>query len=113
TSGTLDVTWTIKEKYFTEQPPCGCFALANRLVEWMDCLEYESIVFKKVCTYTKTCVFEVPDIDSDCEPMGYKYGKFAYWESGLKYPCNPQLYDSSELKIEKASIPTSIKSDFE
>ena len=54
-----------------------------------------------------------PDIDLSCTPVPYEYGKFGYWQSEETYPDNDELYNSSNLIINKNKIPNSIRVEFE
>lgn len=109
----LDVNYSIKEEYFTLQPPCGCLNVAWREAFFMDALTYEKLVFQKRCLVESTCQVEVPSVSFDCDPLAYEYGSFAYVESNLRYPCNEELYDSSWLKVKASDVPSSIKTKFE
>lgn len=85
-------------KYRTA-PPCGCFSLATRSVEYDTItISWESIRIDKQETYQSTCTYFMPIIN-DCDPIPYAKGKFAYWRSTVSYPDNRQLYDSSNLLI--------------
>ena len=49
---------------------------------------------QKTCVYESRCPFKVYD-DIVCNPVPHEKGKFAYWESTIKYPNNNFLYDST------------------
>lgn len=115
TSGvTGDLRFTIRviEQYFTLQPPCGCFTVYKTATKTKTVKTYESISFVKQQTYLFTCTYSQPLV-TECDPAPHKQGKFGYWESAYKYPCNDELYDSSWLEIRTTDIPSSIQDDFE
>ena len=75
----------------------------------------EDIVFKKQETYSADCTYRIYE-DLKCKPQVFQEGEFAYWESTIKYPCNKELYDSSELLIKPsdlASLDTNVVTKFE
>jgi len=111
-TGDLLLVESNEEEYHTLQPPCGCFAIYKREVIYTSVVAYDSITFAKEYTYEAECTYEVQEL-SDCDPIPYQYGKFSYWESGIKYPCNEELYDSSGIKIKPSDILSSIRDDFE
>lgn len=82
----------------TLQPPCGCINLYRRESQYLTEIDYTNLKFGKQMTYETDCTFITPIIKG-CDAFPYAYGDFAYWESLLKYPCNPELYDSSGLQI--------------
>ncbi len=85
-------------KYRTA-PPCGCFSLYTRDVEFSGVtVDFTSITIDKYETYEATCDFDLPKLN-DCDPVPFKYGSFAYWESTDIYPDNKELYDGSDLSI--------------
>ena len=89
----------IIQKYRTA-PPDGCWSIATRDVEYSSItVSWDSISIKKTETYNSTCISLIPAVD-DCDPIPYKKGKFAYWESIVKYPDNSELYNSSTLTID-------------
>ena len=87
-------------------PTKGCFSISKRPAEdkRVD-VTWDSIVFKKVASYSATCTYEQPVV-SACDATPYKKGDFAYWESEEKYPDNEYLYDSSNLIIESSDFST-------
>lgn len=111
-TGDLILVESNEEEYHTLQPPCGCFAIYRREVIYTSVVAYDSISFAKEYTYEASCTFEIQQL-SDCDPIPYQYGKFSYWESGLKYPCNEELYDSTDIKIKPTDILSVIRNDFE
>lgn len=111
-SGDLNISFSDVEEYHTLQPTCGCHALYKKDAILENVIKYENISFVKKYTYRATCTFNVLNI-TDCGVSPREYGKFSYWESSLKYPCNSELYDSSSLEIEYSDIPDDIRLDFE
>ena len=84
--------------------PCGAWNIVDRDEEPTSAtVTWEKIDLSKSQKYTTTCTFEIPKL-KDCEPVPYKYGEMGYYESTDKYPDNEELYDSSNLVIEKAKI---------
>ena len=88
---------------FTLQPPCGCFSLYKREALFTKSISFASLEFGKRMTYTTECTFVTPIIKG-CDPLPYENGEFAYWESAEKYPCNPELYNSSGLEIKTTDL---------
>lgn len=97
---------------FTITPPCGCFSIYKRDVEYTTKLAYNNLTFGKKQTYKADCEYTVLKFDN-CDPVPYKYGDFSYWESTETYPCNNEVWDSSDLVIKPADIPDNIQIDFE
>lgn len=93
-------------------PPSGCMNVFIREVEATTSITFLNLTFGKKITYKSLCEYTIPVL-SDCDPVPHEYGKFSYWESDIKYPCNPELYNSSTLEINPSDIPASIKPDFE
>lgn len=96
-------------------PPCGCFSIYQRDVETINEITFSGLSFGKSMVYKAECTAFLPDYTkvNSCDPVPYQTGKFSYWESELKYPCNPELWDSSSLTIDTSDIPVTIQSDFE
>lgn len=97
-------------------PTDGCYTVTKRLPEnsRVD-ITWDAIYLKKVCTYKTICQFEQP-IAQSCKVFPFEKGKFAYWESTEKYPDNPELFDSSTLKINPDrlnGVLPEIKEEFE
>jgi hypothetical protein len=87
-------------RYITT-PTDGCYTVSKRNPENSRVeVTWEKIYLKKFCTYKTICQFEQP-IAQSCKVFPFEKGKFAYWESTEKYPDNPELFDSSTLKINK------------
>lgn len=104
------------ETRYVLSPTDGCYTVTKRLPEnsRVD-ITWEAIYLKKVCTYKTICQFEQP-IAQSCKVFPFEKGKFAYWESTEKYPDNPELFDSSTLKINPDrlnSVLPEIKAEFE
>lgn len=97
---------------FRTAPEDGCFSIAIRDIEYSAAtISWENIVFRKKSIYTSICTYNQPIVQK-CTALPYKYGKFAYYQSEEKYPDNPELFDSSRLKIKEESIPLSIRQEF-
>lgn len=85
-------------------PLCGCFNIVDRQEEFDSVtITYDSIDVEKAQKWTTVCEYEIP-ILQDCEPVPYKYGEMGYYESTDKYPDNDELYNSSNLIINKDKI---------
>lgn len=97
-------------------PTDGCYTVTKRYPENSRVLvEWDAIYLKKVCTYKTICEFNQP-IAQSCKVFPFEKGKFAYWESTEKYPDNPELFDSSTLKINPSrfdNVLPEIKEEFE
>ena len=97
-------------------PTDGCYTITKRYPEnsRVD-ITWDAIYLKKVCTYKTICEFEQP-IAQSCKVFPFEKGKFAYWESTEKYPDNPELFDSSTLKINPSRLEDlldEVKQEFE
>jgi len=112
TSGDLGGTVSSHIFYKTLTPPAGCLSIYQRDSLKTKEIDFTNLTFGKQELYDTTCSFAVPLL-GDCDPVVSKKGKFSYWESSEMYPCNTELFDSSDLIIGTAQIPTSIKADFE
>lgn len=112
TSPDLTVTFSLVSQKHLLQPPCGCFAFYRRIPITETVTKYDSIIFAKTQVYEATCTYFKVKI-SDCEVSPYREGLFSHWESGLKYPCNPELFDSSDLVINQSRIPVEYQTEFE
>ena len=98
---------------FTIKPPCECFNLGTRFVEFSkNEVTVTNLDFFKLISTTATCTVELPTYNG-CEPTPYNFGNFSYWESEEKYPCNNELYDSSGLIINQSDIPVALQTTFE
>lgn len=97
-------------KYRTA-PPTGCFSVYTRDLEPTSIqVSWNSIILDKVQTYIASCDFIIPNV-SECNPVPYARGKFAYWESTETYPQNKELYDSSKLKITPTDLQNLTEED--
>lgn len=97
---------------FTLTPPCSCFPVYTRNAETAFQISYSGLKFGKSQTYQASCTYNLPKV-SDCEAVPYKKGLFSYTESLEVYPCNDELYDSSDLNISPADIPLEYRAEFE
>lgn len=97
-TGDLAGVKTETESFHTLTPPCGCFGIYDRTVETSKEFSFTDMTFGKRQTYSSECTFIIPTLNG-CDPIPYQVGDFSYWESILKYPCNGELYDSSNIKI--------------
>jgi hypothetical protein len=97
---------------YTLTPPCGCFPIYQRDVIEVTQVNYTNLKFGKKVTYKSLCSFSVPVL-GNCDPIPYQKGLFSYWESLEKYPCNNELYDSSDLVIKPSDIPEEYRDEFE
>lgn len=89
---------------FRLAPLCGCFNIVDRQEEFSSVtVSYDGIDISKAQKYESECTFEIPVL-KDCEPVPYKYGELGYYESTEKYPDNEELYDSSNLIVNKSRI---------
>ena len=97
-------------------PTDGCYTVTKRYPEDSRIeVTWDSITLKKVCTYKTICQFEQP-IAQSCKVFPFEKGSFAYWESTEKYPDNPELFDSTTLKIKPSrfdGLLPEIKEEFE
>jgi len=111
----LSAVFSITRNYFTLRPPCGCFSLFDRDVETSVEIDFTNLTFGKRQTYEAECTYVKP-VYKGCDPVPYEKGYFSYWESVEKYPCNAELYDSSNLVIAESDLATidlADKTDFE
>jgi len=111
-TGDLNATFTLVSQGHTLQPPCGCFAVYKREVVLRTIKVYDSITFAKRQLYEYTCTYIKIKV-TDCDPAPDQYGLFSYWQSELKYPCNPELFDSTTLTIGIDDIPLEYRDEFE
>lgn len=93
-------------------PPSGCMNSFVREMPTLLSIDFLNLSFAKKITYRSKCVYTVPKL-TDCDPVPHQYGKFGYWESEIRYPCNGELYNSKDLEIAVSDIPTSLKDEFE
>jgi phosphoribosyl-AMP cyclohydrolase len=114
---TVDLTASIvidlSEDRWLNAPTDGCFSVTKRDVEYSRIdISWDSITLSKKFIYTATCNFNEP-VAQACKALPFKKGDFAFWESEQTYPDNPELFDSTKLKILPVRIPASIQSNFE
>lgn len=89
---------------FRVVPPCGCFSMYIREEEFSSVtVSWDNIIIDKVQEYTTQCRYYIPKVN-DCDPIPYKKGLTAYWESTEQYEDNKQLWDSSEIKINGSDL---------
>jgi len=85
-------------------PPCGCFSMFARNTEPKEItITWDNIRIDKVQEYEASCTFKIPKVN-DCEPIPYRKGIMAYWESTEAYDDNKQLWDSSEIVIRSSDL---------
>lgn len=84
--------------------PCGCVDVLVRDIEYKSVVvSFDGIEMDKTYRYKSTCMYLAPTYNSK-KPIPGEYGAFSYWESSLKYPDNPQLYDSRGVKISRKDL---------
>jgi len=85
-------------------PPCGCFSVYIRETEYEAAtVSWDSIVIDKIQDYSTQCRYKIPKVN-DCDPLPYRKGVTAYWESTEIYDDNKELWDSSEIKINGSDL---------
>lgn len=95
-------------------PADGCYMVAAQNVVYESIeTSFDSLTYKAYKEYQATCTYEVPIVNLGCDPVPYEKGRMAYWESTVKYPNNPYLFDSSNLSINEQDIPADYRSLFE
>lgn len=112
TAPTLALTETNRCEISVLKNPCSCFGIIYRDVPTKRMLKYGSITFKRKCEYKVKCTYKEVTL-SGCGISPDRRGRFSYVESGIKYPCNEELYDSSVLKIKPEDLPLEYRSDFQ
>jgi hypothetical protein len=95
--------------------PCGCFKAFQREMQYLNSVTVSGLTFGKRIIYRATCEYALPDMNQldACTAIPYQKGEFAYWESIYKYPCNPELWDSSVLDVRVSDIPVEFRDKFE
>lgn len=94
------------------RPMNGCYTVTKRDIELSRKeVSWTSIRLDKRITYTATCTFDQPIVQS-CNAVPFEKGNFAYWESEETYPDNPELYDSRSLSIPVNLIPVDLRDKF-
>jgi len=109
---TLDGTITLDREIYLTTPPCGCFAMALKTATVKYCIGFQDLSFYKQMLFEGECEISVPKYNI-CEPSPHQHGKFGYVESIETYPCNNELYDSSNLLIKPADLTTETAALFE
>lgn len=100
------------EDIFIVQPMNGCYTVTKRDIELSRIeVTWDSIRVDKKITYTATCTFNQPVVQS-CNAVPFEKGNFAYWESEETYPDNVELYDSRSLSIPENLIPIDVRDKF-
>jgi hypothetical protein len=100
------------EDIFIVQPMNGCYTVTKRDIELSRKeVSWTSIRLDKRITYTATCIFDQPIVQS-CNAVPFEKGNFAYWESEETYPDNPELYDSRSLSVPVNLIPVDVRDKF-
>lgn len=74
-------------------------------------ISYDSITINLSISYEVSCLINEKETPS-CHAVPYQRGSFSYWESGLNYPDNSELYDSTKLKVKLSDIPESYRDGF-
>lgn len=97
----------------TLTPPCNCFPVFTRQPEYSFNVVYTNLKFGKKQTHKALCEYAVPVLNDSCVAVPYKKGLFSYVESSRTYPCNKELYDSSDLTIKPTDIPLEYRDEFE
>jgi hypothetical protein len=87
-------------------PTDGCYSIVTRDIEYSKAIvNWQSIQINKTETYNSNCTYNLPKLN-DCNPIPFKYGKFAYYESIETYPDNKELYDSSNFIVKVSDLTT-------
>lgn len=112
---------TLLENRWLNSPTDGCFSVTKRDVEYSRIdVSWDSIILSKKFVYTATCNFNEPVVQA-CKALPFNKGDFSFWESEQTYPDNPELFDSTKLKIRPSNLninvngspqPLSIKQQF-
>jgi hypothetical protein len=85
-------------------PTNSAFSVNVRKLEYSKIdVTFEEIRLEKSQVYNISCTYDVPILD-DCKPVPYKYGELGYYESFDTYPDNQELFDSSNLLINKSNV---------
>jgi hypothetical protein len=110
------------ENRWLNTPTDGCFSVTKRDIEYSRIdISWDTITLAKQFVYTATCYFKEPVVQA-CKALPYKKGNSSFWESEQTYPDNPELFDSTSLKILPSRLmvnvngtpqPLSIKQEFE
>ena len=105
--GTSGITGTDsgEQTYYVLTAPGGCINMYRRKAQTTPSVTFTQLTFTKKQVYSATCTTQIPE-GLDCEPIPHRYGDFGYYESTIKYPCNKELFDSSDLVINSSDLPT-------
>lgn len=101
--GNLDGIVTSDETFHVLRPPCGCINVFQRTPETGFSALYDTVTFGKRETYESECQYTIAELKG-CDPVPYQYGKFGYWESVDRYPCNDELWDSQQLEVDSTIL---------
>jgi hypothetical protein len=94
------------------RPTRGVFNIYQREAVYNKNISFSTLNFGKSQTRNYICTYNIPILDN-CIAVPYQKGDFSYWESEDKYPCNPELFDSSTLDIPAAIIPPNLRPTLE
>lgn len=118
---TINSTYTPENRWINT-PTDGCFSVTKRDIEYSRIdVSWETITLAKKFIYTAICNYKEPIVEA-CKALPYKKGNSSFWESEKTYPDNPELFDSTSLKILPSRLminingtlqPLSIKQEFE
>ncbi len=97
----------------TLNPPCNCFPVFQRNVEYAYEITYTNLKFGKKQKHKSICEYTIPVLNDSCIAIPHKKGLFSYTESTITYPCNKELFDSSVLSIRQSDIPEEFRDEFE
>lgn len=100
----LEIDTTTGGLSYINKPTRGVFNIYQREAVYNRDITFSSLTFGKSQTKKYICAYDIPILDN-CIAVPYQKGDFSYWESEDKYPCNPELFDSSSLEIPVGLIP--------
>jgi len=86
------------------RPTRGVFNIYQREPVYKREVTFDLLTFGKKQTKNYFCTYQIPILDN-CIAVPYEKGDFSYWESTEKYPCNLEMFDSSNLEISLIDIP--------
>ena len=90
------------------RPTRGVFNIYQREPVYKRDVTFDLLTFGKKQTKTFSCTYNIPILDN-CVAVPYAKGDFSYWESTEKYPCNPEMFDSSYLDISALDVPQEMR----
>ena len=108
----LEIDPTIAGLTIINRPTRGVFNIYQRDPVYKREVTFDLLTFGKKQTRNYICTYEIPILDN-CIAVPYAKGDFSYWESTEKYPCNLEMFDSSNLKISLSDIPQNKRSGLE